>query len=83
MKEKLLVLDDESLILTSLDHLFEDDYEVFTTTAAGTALQLIYGCVYFCGRVFPGDRFVALWQARVISPGAPEGFLARRSPASN
>ena len=37
MKEKLLVLDDESLILASLEHLFEDDYEVFTTTEAAAA----------------------------------------------
>ncbi len=43
MKEKLLVLDDEALILTSLEHLFEDDYEVFTTTDAGTALRLARG----------------------------------------
>ena len=41
MKEKLLILDDESLILTSLEHLFEDDYEVFTTGDAGTALRLV------------------------------------------
>ncbi len=36
MNEKLLVLDDESLILKSLEHLFEDDYEVFTTSDAGS-----------------------------------------------
>jgi DNA-binding NtrC family response regulator len=40
MKEKLLVLDDEPLILTSLATLFEDDFEVFTTRDAGTALKL-------------------------------------------
>src|SRR5580698_1937307 len=40
MKEKLLVLDDEPLILTSLQHLFEDDYEVFAETNAETALGL-------------------------------------------
>ena len=34
MKEKLLILDDEQLILRSLEHLFEDDYEVFTTIDA-------------------------------------------------
>ena len=38
MKEKLLFLDDELLILTSLEHLFEDDYEVFTTIDAEAAL---------------------------------------------
>src|ERR1700731_3178063 len=31
MKEKLLVLDDESRILESLEELFEEDYEVYTT----------------------------------------------------
>ena len=41
MKERLLVLDDESLILTSLEHLFEDDYEVFTTTDGERALELV------------------------------------------
>jgi PAS domain S-box-containing protein len=40
MMEKLLVLDDEPLILTSLEHLFEDDYEVFTTSDAEIALAL-------------------------------------------
>lgn len=40
MKEKLLFLDDELLILTSLEHLFEDDYEVFTTVDAEAALGL-------------------------------------------
>jgi len=40
VREKLLVLDDESLILGSLQHLFEDDYEVFATSNAGHALEL-------------------------------------------
>ena len=40
MKEKLLVLDDEPHILTSLEDLFEDDYEVFTAGDAGAALGL-------------------------------------------
>ena len=40
MKEKLLILDDERLILASLEHFFEDEYEVFTSTDAETALQL-------------------------------------------
>lgn len=38
MKDKLLVLDDELLILKSLESLFEDDYEVFTTNDAEAAL---------------------------------------------
>jgi CheY-like chemotaxis protein len=37
-KEKLLVLDDEPLILSSLESLFEDDYEVLTTTDAAEGL---------------------------------------------
>ncbi|HUQ93752.1 MAG TPA: response regulator [Bryobacteraceae bacterium] len=40
MKEKLLVLDDESLILRSLENLFDDEYEVFTATEAEMALAL-------------------------------------------
>jgi PAS domain S-box-containing protein len=40
-KERLLVLDDEPLILTSIEDLFEDDYEVVTTTDPATALQLV------------------------------------------
>ena len=40
MKDKLLILDDELLILKSLENLFEDDYEVFTTADAETALRL-------------------------------------------
>jgi PAS domain S-box-containing protein len=40
MKPTILILDDESLILTSLEHLFEDDYEVHATTDAALALRL-------------------------------------------
>ncbi|MGA3201803.1 MAG: PAS domain S-box protein [Bryobacteraceae bacterium] len=40
MREKLLILDDEVLLLKSLEHLFEDDYEVFATTEAETAMRL-------------------------------------------
>jgi PAS domain S-box-containing protein len=40
MKPTVLILDDESLILTSLEHLFEDDYEVYSTTDAALALRL-------------------------------------------
>src|ERR1700732_2843162 len=41
IKEKLLVLDDEPLILRSIEDLFEDDYEVMTTTDPETALRLV------------------------------------------
>ncbi len=41
MSEKLLVLDDEPLILEALENLFEDDYEVFTTSNAEEALFLV------------------------------------------
>ena len=41
MKEKLLILDDEELIVKSLEHLFEDDYEVLTATDAETALGIV------------------------------------------
>lgn len=39
-REKLLVLDDEPRILSSIEDLFEDDYQVLTTTDPHTALQL-------------------------------------------
>src|SRR5258706_8347360 len=57
MKEKLLVLDDELLILTSLEHLFEDDYDVFTTTDAGMALRVAREhdiAVILCDERMPG-----------------------------
>ena len=57
MKEKLLVLDDELLILKSLENLFEDDYEVFTTTDAETALRLAREhdiAVILCDERMPG-----------------------------
>jgi PAS domain S-box-containing protein len=57
MKERLLVLDDESLILTSLEHLFEDDYEVFTTTDGERALELVLKhdmAVILCDERMPG-----------------------------
>jgi PAS domain S-box-containing protein len=57
MKEKLLVLDDELLILTSLEHLFEDDYEVFTSSDAETALSLARAhdlAVILCDERMPG-----------------------------
>jgi PAS domain S-box-containing protein len=55
--EKLLVLDDEFLILTSLEHLFEDDYEVFTTTDAEAAVRLARDhdfAVILCDERMPG-----------------------------
>jgi PAS domain S-box-containing protein len=57
MKEKLLVLDDELLILASLEHLFEDDYEVFTTSDAESALRLAEDhnmAVILCDERMPG-----------------------------
>src|SRR5271154_807377 len=57
MKEKLLVLDDEQLILTSLQHLFEDDYEVLATSDAGAALRLAREngiAVILCDERMPG-----------------------------
>jgi PAS domain S-box-containing protein len=57
VKEKLLILDDESLILRSLENLFEDDYEVFTTTDAETALRLAQDhdfAVVLCDERMPG-----------------------------
>ena len=40
MKEKLLILDDDLPILSSLEHLFEDDYEVFATFDGQSLLPL-------------------------------------------
>ncbi|MDP8980025.1 MAG: response regulator [Acidobacteriota bacterium] len=40
-KEKLLILDDETRILSSLEDLFEDDYEVLTASDAETAMRLV------------------------------------------
>jgi two-component system sensor histidine kinase/response regulator len=57
MKDKLLILDDELLILTSLQNSFEDDYEVFTTTSAETALRLAVEhdlSVILCDERMPG-----------------------------
>jgi PAS domain S-box-containing protein len=55
--EKLLVLDDEALILRSLENLFEEDYEVFTTTDAEAALRLAREhdfAVILCDERMPG-----------------------------
>jgi PAS domain S-box-containing protein len=71
MKEKLLVLDDEALILTSLENLFENDYQVFTTSDAETALGLVLEhdmAVILCDERMPkisGHEF--LRRAREVS----------------
>ncbi len=57
MKHKLLILDDELLILKSLENLFEDDYEVFTTNDAEAALLLAAEhdfAVILCDERMPG-----------------------------
>ena len=57
MKEQLLILDDEALILKSLEHLLEDDYEVFTSTDAEVALRLAEAhdiAVVLCDERMPG-----------------------------
>ena len=55
--EKLLILDDEILVLRSLEHLFEDDYRVFTASDAETALRHVRGhdiAVILCDERMPG-----------------------------
>jgi PAS domain S-box-containing protein len=57
MKDKLLFLDDEPLILASLENLFEDDYQVFATTDAAAALPLALEhdiAVIVCDERMPG-----------------------------
>jgi len=57
MNDKLLILDDELLILTSLEHLFEEAYQVFTTADAITALGLALEhdiAVILCDERMPG-----------------------------
>jgi len=57
MREKLLVLDDELLILKSLQELFEEDYEVYTTHDAEQALLLAGEheiAVILCDETMPG-----------------------------
>ncbi len=69
--EKLLVLDDEILILKSLERLFEDDYEVFTTSDAETALREVRGrdiAVILCDERMPGmSGYEFLRRAREVS----------------
>ena len=57
MTEKLLILDDEPLILKSLGSLFEDDYEVLTTTDGEAAIELARRhdfAVILCDERMPG-----------------------------
>jgi PAS domain S-box-containing protein len=71
MKEKLLLLDDEPLILRSLEYLFEDDYEVFATSDANEALGLVRGndiAVILCDERMPGvSGHELLRRAREVS----------------
>jgi PAS domain S-box-containing protein len=57
MREKVVALDDEDLILASLEHLFEDDYEVFAVSDAQEALRLASEndiAVILCDERMPG-----------------------------
>ena len=57
MKEKLLVLDDEPLILKSIESFFEDDYQVYTADNAEQALLLAGEhdfAVILCDERMPG-----------------------------
>ena len=57
MKHQLLFLDDEPLILASLEHLFEDEYEVFSTLTGEEALHLAQKhdiAVILCDERMPG-----------------------------
>jgi PAS domain S-box-containing protein len=69
--EKLLVLDDEILILKSLGRLFEDDYEVIATSDAETALRVVREhdiAVILCDERMPGTSgHEFLRQAREVS----------------
>jgi len=66
MRDKLLFLDDDPLILKSLESLFEDDYEVFTTNDAEAALLLA------------GEHDFAVILCDEPMPGIPgHGFLQR------
>ncbi len=53
----MVALDDEDLILASLEHLFEDDYEVFAVSDAQEALRLASEndiAVILCDERMPG-----------------------------
>lgn len=72
MKEKLLVLDDELLILESLGKLFEDDYEVYVTGDAEEALRRA------------GEQDIAVILCDESMPGVPgHEFLRRVREISN
>ena len=76
MKEKLLILDDESLILTTLEHLFKDDYEVFSTNDAGTGLRVAVEhdiAVVLCDERMPGVK-----RTRISAAGVREVSKATR-----
>jgi len=66
MKEKLLVLDDEPLILKSLQELFEEDYEVYSTHDAEQALLLA------------GEHDIAVILCDESMPGVPGHEFLRR-----
>jgi PAS domain S-box-containing protein len=74
MKEKLLVLDDELVILKSLQQLFEEDYEVYATDDAEQALLLAGEhdiAVILCDETLPGvPGHVFLRRVRQISSAA-------------
>ena len=66
MREKLLVLDDELLILKSLQELFEEDYEVYSTHDAEQALLLA------------GEHDIAVILCDESMPGVPGHEFLRR-----
>ena len=69
--EKLLILDDEPRILTALEDLFEDEFQVLTTSDAVTALQLMRDnevAIVLSDERMPGlSGHEFLEQAKVIS----------------
>lgn len=72
MKEQLLVLDDELLILKSIESLFEDDYEVYITDNADQALRLA------------GEHDISVILCDERMPGVPgHEFLRRVREISN
>jgi two-component system, sensor histidine kinase and response regulator len=72
MKEKLLILDDELLILKSLENLFEDDYDVYITDDPEKALLLA------------GEHDIAVILCDERMPGvAGHEFLRRAREISN
>lgn len=84
-RDKLLVLDDEQLVRTSLEDLFEDDYEVFATADAETALRFAQGrdiAVILCGERISGvSVHEFLRRAKEIS-GASRILMSRHADIS-